>query len=176
MPDVPIQMYIDGSILTHDGFDSHEVLVHPVEVALLVPDIAVHFFLESLELIHIKLLLGLRDSLSHRRIAANVDLLGIISSAGKRRVDINQINLDSLILQISTGRNTLTTNDQITIGIIAHTLLQLHFVKRHPPLHTLHHGIVVPVTQDSAGTDKIIQQGLTLQRIGEIGDVTNSHK
>ena len=48
--DVIIEMHIDACRLAHHALDSHEVLVHPVEVTLLVPDVAIHFLLKLLHL------------------------------------------------------------------------------------------------------------------------------
>ena len=89
MNNMPIQMHIDACILAHHTFDSHEVLVHPVEVTLLVPNIAIHLLLEILHIFVIEILLGILDGFPHKRIAADIDFLGIIGSAGKGRVDIN---------------------------------------------------------------------------------------
>ena len=49
MPDVIVEMHIYACRVAHHGFDGHKVFVHPVEIAFLVPDVAVHLLLEILK-------------------------------------------------------------------------------------------------------------------------------
>ena len=95
-------MHIDAGPFAHDTLDSHEISVHPVQVILLVPNVTIHLFLEGLHLFDVKFLLSLTDGISHFGVAAHIDLLGIVGSRGERRVNINEVNRDATIFQIST--------------------------------------------------------------------------
>ena len=89
MPNVPIQVDIYRTLFAHYAFNSHKILIHPIEVTLFVPDITIHFLFELPKFINAQLALGLRNGLSDFRIPANIDFLSIVSSAGERRIYIN---------------------------------------------------------------------------------------
>ena len=103
MSDVIVQMHIYAGVFAHHALDGHEVLVHPVEVTLLVPDVAIHLFLKRLHVVIVESLLSILYGFLHERIAANIYLLGIVGAAGKGRVNVNQINLNALLLQIGAS-------------------------------------------------------------------------
>ena len=167
-----IQMYVDRSRLAHDALDGHEVLIHPTEVLLLVPHIAVHLLLKGFQLVDVQLLLCPGNGLGHLRVPADVDLLGVVSATGKGRVNVDQIHLDALILQIGAGGDALSPDHQIAVRIFAHRLLLLHLIQRHPPLE--HHGHVIRalVLEDAV---EIAQHSLPLNGFGDEGDIFNRH-
>ena len=169
---MPIQMHINGRRLTHDTLDGHEVLIHPVEILLLIPHVAVHLLLKGFQLVHVQLLLRLGDGLGHLWVPADIDLLGVVGAAGKGRVDIDQVHLDAPILQIGTGGDALPPDHQVTVRVPAHRLLFLHLVQWHPPLE--HHGHIVRalVLEDAV---EIAQHGLSLDGFGDKGDIFNRH-
>ena len=134
MPDVVIQMHINGRSFAHHTFNGHEVLVHPVEIFFFIPYVAVHLFLKGFQFLDVQLLLCLGDGLGHLGVAAEVDFLGIIRTAGKGRIDGHQVHLDPLLLQISAGRDALSTDDQVAILVFSHGLLFFHLVQGHPTL------------------------------------------
>ena len=77
---VIVEMYIYACGIAHYRLDSHEVLVHPVEVVLLIPDVAIHLLLEFLHVTIVELLLCLVDSLLHERISAYINLLCVVGT------------------------------------------------------------------------------------------------
>ena len=100
MPNVPVQMHVDAGGVAHHGFDGDQVLVHPVEVVLFVPDIAVQGFFPAI---------GLETgAVGLRRLgfgmAAHQNLFAIVGTAGKRGVDVNQIDLLAGRQQVGAGR------------------------------------------------------------------------
>ena len=133
----------------HDRFDCHEVFIHPVEILLFVPHIAVHFFLKGFQLVNVQLLLRLGNGPRHRGIPADVDLFGVVGPAGKRRINIDQIDLDTLLLQIGAGRDALAPNDHVAIGVLNHGFLFFHLIKGHPPLED-HLGVVRTLVFENA--------------------------
>ena len=50
VPNVPVQVHINAGGVAHYGFDGDQVLVHPVEVVLFVPDVAVQGFFPTVGL------------------------------------------------------------------------------------------------------------------------------
>ena len=168
MSDVIIQMHIDACILAHHALDCHQILVHPVEVSFLVPDVSVHFLLKLFHFLIIEILLRFFHYFLHKRIAADKDFLGIIGSAGKGRVNINQIHLYALLLEIGTGRKALTMHHQVMLLVGASLFERFHLIERHSSLNMLHDAIVVTIAENAAGAHKIIQEGLPLQGIGII--------
>lgn len=115
VPNVPIQMNINGCRLTHHTLDGYKVLIHPVEILFLIPHIAIHFFLKGFQFLDVQFLFRLGNGLSHLGVAAEIHLLGIVRAAGKGWVDVHKVHLDTLLLQIGAGGDTLSTDIWITL-------------------------------------------------------------
>ena len=111
-------------------------------------------------------------------MAANIDLFGVVGAAGKRRVDIHQINLDPRVLKISAGRQALPPQQQVVPapapGCLAHLFNLFHFVARHAPLDFFNHSVAVPVAQPALAVRRG-QQGLPFYGVGQVGRVFNRH-
>ncbi len=123
-----VKMYINRCCFTHNRLNRHEIFVHPVEILFFIPNIAIHFFLKSFEFIDVKLFFSLFNSFCDLRIATDIHLLCIIGTACKRRVYIYKVNLNALLFEICTSRNTFATNNHVTISIFAHGLLLFHLI------------------------------------------------
>ena len=171
--DMIVKVYVDAGGIAHDGLDGTEVFVHPVQVALLVPDVTIHLLLEGTQLVAVQFALGLVDSLCHSWIAAHIDLLGIVGSAGKGRVDIHQVHLDVVLLQISTGGETLASHHQVVTLAVA--FFQFHLVERHAAADALIHLVGITIAQHSAGAHKVVEHGLPFKGANGIGYVFYSH-
>ena len=85
---MPVEMHIDGCRGTHDRFYGHKILVHPAEVAFLVPYITIHLGLELLHvgIVELCFLSRFGDSLGHFGVAPQIYSLCIIGSGGKWRI------------------------------------------------------------------------------------------
>ena len=172
VPNMPIQMHIDGCCLAHDRFDCHKIFIHPTEILFLVPHIAVHLLLKGFQLVNVQLPLRLGDGLRHLGIAADIDLFGVVGPAGKGRVDIDQIDLDTLLLQIGAGRDALAPNDHVAIGVLADGFLFFHLIKGHPSLED-HLGVVRTLVFENAV--EVAQDSLALNGFGDEGNIFNRH-
>ena len=172
MPDVIVQMHIDRCRFAHDAFDRHEVFVHPVQVLFLIPDIAVHLFLKGFQLVHIQLPLSLHDGLGNLGIAADIDLFGVVRTAGKGRVDVDQVNLNALFFQIGAGRHAFAANDHVAIGVLTHGLLLFHLIQGHSPLER--HGQLIRALV-AQNTVEISQNSLSLNRLRDKRYIFNRH-
>ena len=95
---MPIKMHIDTRLIAHNAFNGHQVLVHPVEVAFLVPHVTIHLFLKGFQFVNVKFTFCLGNCLCHLGITTYINLFGIISSTGKRWVNIHQVYLNTFIL------------------------------------------------------------------------------
>ena len=131
---MPINMYIYGRIFTHYRFNCHKIFVHPVKILFLIPNITIHLFFKSFQFINIQLLFSLCNSFCHFRISTNIYFLCIVSTTGKWWVNVNKINQNTLLLQISASRNTFSTNNHIAVSIFAHGFLFFHFIQSHSTL------------------------------------------
>ena len=171
MSDMPIQVHVDAGRVAHHGLDGHQVFVHPVEVALLVPDVAIHLFLKSLQFFYVQFVFCLAYRLRHPRISPQVHLLGIVRAAGKGRVDVHQVHGDAAVLEVGAGGEALAADDEVVrrVGGVAHVFAQFGFVVGHAAGDALHHAVVIPVAENAAGADEVVQQGLSFQRVGEVG-------
>ena len=125
---VIVEMYIYACGIAHYRLDSHEVLVHPVEVVLLIPNVAIHLLLEFLHVAIVELLLCLVDSLLHERISAYINLLCVVGTRSERRVDIYKVYLYALVFEVGTSRQTLAVHDDIAVGVCSDGLAFSHFV------------------------------------------------
>lgn len=175
MANMPIQMDINACRIAHHGFDCHQILVHPVEIVLLVPDIAVHLLLERPQFLDIQFAFSLTNGLGNLGVASQIDLLGIIGTAGKGRINIDQIHGDSFVLQIGAGRQTLSANNEIAVRIVFPALSKLGLVKRQTAFDALDDPIVVAIAKQPFGAYKIVENSLTFQRVREIRDVFDCH-
>ena len=160
-----IQMYIDAGLVAHDALHCHEVLVHPVEVTFFVPNVPIHLFLECFQFLNVKFAFSLGNSCCHFGIAADVHLLGIVGTAGKWWVNIDEVNKDTFVSEIGASRQALATNHQIVsflarssfIGLLCKNLLfQFHFIEGHASLYSLYNLVVVTIAQYSLGAYKIV--------------------
>ena len=111
--DVIIKMHVDRGIFAHNGTNCHKILIHPVKVFLLIPDVTIHLFFKGFQFIVFQFLLSFLNSLCYKRIPTQVNFLGIIGTTGKRWVNIYQINFYPLFLQISTHRHTFAMNNHV---------------------------------------------------------------
>ena len=170
-----IKMHIDRGILTHHRADSHEIFVHPVEIFLLVPDVAIHFLLKSLQLIVVKLLLGLFERFGYERIPADVHFLGIVCTAGKGRVYVNQIYLYTLLFQIRTCRYTFAMDDHIVGVAFSDMLCFRNLIERHAANYALSNFIAFPIFKYALSTDKVVKHSLSGYGSWKIWDVFYSH-
>ena len=167
-----IQMDINRRCLTHNGFDCHEIFIHPAKILLLVPHIAVHLFFKGFKLVNVQFLFRLGDGLRHLGITADVDLLCVVRAAGKGRVDVDQIDLNTTLFQIGTGGDTLASNDHVAIGVFADGFLFFHLVQGHSPLE-YHGGVVRALVFED--TVEVAQDGLALNGFRDERNVFNRH-
>ena len=172
---VPIQMHVDGRSVTHHGLYGHEVLVHPVQVALLVPHVAVHLLLEAAQRLALERRLRLREGLRHPRVTADVDLLGVVRPAGKGGIDVDEIHLHPLLREVGAGGEALPAEHQVAIGIPAHHFPALRLVERHAALNALEHFAVIPIAQEALRPREVIQDRLPLKDAGIVRDIFYCH-
>ena len=175
VPDMVVEVHIDACVVAHDRLDGHEVLVHPVEIALFVPDVTIHLLVEGAQILVVEFFLGLRDGGSDLRVVAHIHLLGIVGTAGKGRIDIYEVHLDVLVLEIGASREALAAQHHIVLRIVSHLFDGLHLVVGHAALDILHDAVVVAVAEHTLGAHKVVEQCLTLEGVGEIGDISDSH-
>ena len=175
MPNMIIQMHIDACRIAHYRLDSHQILVHPVEVTFLIPNVTIHLFLKRTQLLDIQFAFSLTNSFGHFGIATKIHLFGIIGTAGKGRVNINQVHRDTFVFQVGTSRKAFATKHEISVLVSADTFLQLGFVERHALLDAFFYTVVVAIAEDALGAYKIVEHGLAFQCIGEIGYVFDCH-
>ena len=128
MSNMPIQMHINACRIAHYRLDSHQILVHPIEVTFFVPNVTIHLFLKRTQFFYIQFAFSLTDGLSHFGIAAKIYLFGIIGTAGKRWVNINQVHGNTFVFQVGTSRKAFATKHKISIFVFPYTFLQLGFV------------------------------------------------
>ena len=119
---VIVKMYIDAGFFTHNTLHCHKVLIHPIQIAFFIPNIAIHLLLECTDFLNIKVLFDLPHKFCYLWITTYIYLFGIVCSAGKGRIHIDEIYEDSLISQISTSRKTLASYNHIMVGILANLL------------------------------------------------------
>ena len=175
MADVPVEVHVDAGGVAHDGLDGHQVLVHPVEVALFVPDVAVHLLLEGAELVDVQFGLGLAEGLGGLGIAAEVDFLGVVRPAGKGRVDVDEVDRDAPVFQVSTSRDALAPQDEVVVRVLPDPLGEVGFVVGHAARDALDDAVAVAVAQEALCADKVVEQGLPFEGVGEVGDVFYGH-
>ena len=130
MSDMPVQMHINARRIAHYALNRQQILVHPVQIFFLIPNVAVHLLFKGAQLLAVHLRFGLRDRLGYLGIAAQINFLGIISTTGEGRINIHKVDADSLLLQISAGAHALAANNHIP-AVAAHLLCFLHLVQRH---------------------------------------------
>ena len=94
-------MDINRRITRHHRLDGTKVLIHPVEILLLLPHVAIHLFLKGGEAIVIDLF-ALFDlaRLVLKGITPEIDFLRVVRAGRERRIDVNKIDLDALVLQV----------------------------------------------------------------------------
>ena len=131
---MPIKMNINRCRFAHYRLNRHKIFVHPVQIFFFIPYITVHLFFKSFQFINIQLLFSLCNSFCYFRISTNIYFLCIVSTTGKWWVNVNKINLNTLLLQISASRNTFSTNNHIAVNVFAHGFLFFHFIQRHTTL------------------------------------------
>ena len=168
-------MNINRSHITHYGFYCHKVLIHPIQIAFLIPHIAIHLFFKVAQLFAVNFCLGLLNSLCHFWIATNINLLGIIGTTGKRRVDVNKVYFHSFLLKISTGSKTLATKHEVMIRILAHHFLTFYFVERHTTLNALKHFTVVTIAKNALRAHEVIEYSLSFEDIGVVRNIFYCH-
>ena len=82
-------MNVDRGAITHNALDGHQILVHPIEIALLVPNITVHLLFKITKIFEIQFLFSLGNRLCNFRITTHINLFCIVSTACKRRINID---------------------------------------------------------------------------------------
>ena len=175
MSDVPIQMYIDRGSIAHNGLYCHKVLIHPIQIAFLIPHITIHLFFKVTQFFAINLCLGLLNSLCHFWITTNINLLGIIGTTCKRWVNINKVYFHSLIFKISASRKALTPKHEVMIRILAHHFLTFYFVERHTTQNSLKHFIVITIKEFALWTGNYIEYSLSCKDIEGVGNIFDCH-
>ena len=157
-------MNIDGCIIAHHRFDGAEIFIHPVEILLLLPHVAVHLLLKGGEAVVIDLF-ALFDlaRLALKVITPEIDFLRVVRTGRKRRINVNKINLDTLILQVGACAQTFAADHEIVgLGIRADLLLQLHLIARHAATKTVLDLVIAVIAQRPCE----IENRLSLDRIG----------
>ena len=94
---MPVQMNINTCRIAHHTLDGHQIFVHPVQIAFLVPNVTVHLLLKGFQLFHIQLYFSLSHCFRHFGVPPYINLLRIIRPAGERGIDIYQIHTDAFI-------------------------------------------------------------------------------
>ena len=175
VPYVPIQMHIDRSRVTHNSFDSHKILIHPIQIAFLVPNIAIHLFFEVAQFFAINLCLCSLNSLCHFWVATYINFLSIIGTTCKRRIDINKVYFQTFPFKISTSRKTFATKYEVMIRIFAHHFLAFYFVERHATLNAFVHLIVITIAKNTLRAHKVIEYSLSFEDIGIVRNIFDCH-
>ena len=108
MPNMPVEVYIDAGSVTHNATDGDKVFVHPVQVFFLIPDITIHFFLQSIcgILIVWDTLLMRGNFLRGFWITPQINLLSVVSTTRKWWINVDKIYLSPLFLKIGASRKT----------------------------------------------------------------------
>ena len=150
-----IKLNINTCFVAHNALHSHKVLIHPIEVTLFIPYVTIHLFFKGLQILNVKFAFSLGNRCSYLWISTYIHLLGVVGTACKGRVNIDEISKDAFVSKISTSRQTLTTNHQI-VWILAYLLFQLHFVEGHTTLHSFYNLVVVTIAQHSFCAYKIV--------------------
>ena len=125
---MPIKMNINRCRFAHYRLNRHKVFIHPVQIFFFIPYITIHLFFKSFQFIYIQLLFSLCNNFCYFRISTNIYFLCVIGTTCKWWVNVNKVNLNALLFKISTGRNTFSTNNHITIGVFAYSFLFFHFI------------------------------------------------
>ena len=167
-----IQMYINRCCFAHYGFNCHKIFIHPTEILFFIPNIAVHFFLKSFELINIEFLLSLSNGFCHLGITADIYFLGIIGTAGKGRININKVNLNAPLFKISASGNAFATNNHIAVGIFSYGFLLFHLIQRHTTLEC-HRNIVGTLVFEYSV--KVAEHSLSFHRLRYKRYIFNRH-
>ena len=165
-------MHIDACTVTHHTLDGDEIFIHPVQILFLVPDIAVHLFLERAQGIVCQLRLRRTQFLRDARIPPQIDLLCVVRSARKRRVNVNEIHMPPLLAQIGARRNALAANDEVLRRIRPDALLLRQLVDGHPAPQIVGEHVLPMIAQ---GAPKIVQYRLPLDRLREKRDISYRH-
>ena len=161
---MPVEMDIDTGVFRHDGLDCSQILVHPIEVLLLVPNIPVHLLLKRGVCFVGNLGTGLR-TFSLQGVPAKDNLLGVICARRERRVDIDEVNLHAFVFQIGAGRKTFTANDKIVrIAGRSDMFTRPHLVERHSTAKRCLNR-VVPIVAKRTG--EVVQYRLPFDGLGE---------
>jgi len=175
--DVPIEVHVDAGVVRHDGFDGHEILVHPVEVVLFGPDVAVHLLVESAELVVGEFLFGPGQGGCDLGISADVDFLGVVGAGGEGRVDVDEVDLDARLLEMGAGGEALAADHQAGILLVrpADGFQRVELIARHAAGDAAQNLVAVAVGEQAAGADEVVEHGLALDGLGKIGNVVNGH-
>ena len=118
--------------------------------------------------------LGFLYPLCQSWVMAQVDLLGIVGTTGKRRVDIDQVHLDAPIFQIGTGGHAVAAHHHILVWVFADGFFAHHVVFHHAALNDGYYITVSTIVELSAGANKVAKHGLTFQRCIE-WDIFDCH-
>lgn len=86
----------------------------------------------------------------------------IVGAAGKGKIDIDQIDFNTLLLEVSAGGNALPADDRVTAGVPTHALPQLHIIGRYPAVYRLRDTIVIAVFQRPPCPSNIVQYRLPI--------------
>ena len=172
---VPIQMHIDRGCIAHNRLYCHKVLIHPIKISFFIPHIAIHLFFKVAEFFVINFSLSLLNRFCHFWITTYVNLLGIIGTTGKRRVNINKVYFYTFLFKISTSRKTLATKHEVMIRILAHHFLTFYFVKWHTTLNALKHFTIITITKNALCTYKVIEYSLSFEDIGSVRNIFDCH-
>ena len=172
MPDMPVQMNINARRVAHHALDGDKVLIHPVQIFFLVPDVAVHLLLEGAQGVVRQLRLRRAQLLRKARIAAQIDLLCIVRTARKRRVDVDEIDRAPLLAQIGTRGDALAAYDEILRRILPDALLLRKVIDGHPAPQIVREHVLPMIAQ---GAPKVVEHRLSLNRVGEKRNISYCH-
>lgn len=180
VPDVPVEVDIDARVVRHDGLDGEEVGVHPVEILFLLPDVAVHLFLEGGELVGVEGAFGLGGFGGLGGISAEVDFLGVVGAGGEGRVDVDEVDGAAGVAERGARGEAFAADDEVARGVgegiltrsFPHALDRLELVKGHAAAHEPFGAVAAGIPQRAL---EVVQQRLAADRIGEEGDVANGH-
>ena len=173
---MPVQMHINTCSITHHRLYSHQVFIHPVQIAFLVPYVAIHLFLEGTQFLYIQFAFSLTDSFRYLRVTAQIHLLGIVGTTRKRRVDVHQIDCYTFIFQISACGKAFSAKHKIAVFIFTDTLLKFGFIERHSATDMFGHSVIAVIAQYTFCAYKVVKHSLTFQCIWEIGYIFYSHR
>ena len=175
MSDMIVKVDIYACRIAHYRLNCHQILVHPVKIAFLIPNVSIHFLLECHHIAVVELLLSIIDGFLYKRIASDLYFLCVVCARSEGRVDVDKIHLHALVLQIGTCGKTLTVHDDVSLSIFAYCFALSHFINGHSALYSAYHLIIVLIVEHTLGPGKAVEACLSFEGFGIVWYVSYCH-